>query len=536
MRREAWTFVEPPAGVQYNGHVKVATAEQMRKIDRLAWERYGVSGMELMERAGAAVYQEARRMLSERGGRRALVLCGRGNNGGDGFVAARLLARDGYQPRVVLAGRGDALRGDAAANYRRALLAGVPVTEVENAPAELPAADIVIDALLGTGLQSEVTGLFAELIRLINSAGVPVLAVDIPSGLDSDTGRPRGACVRADVTVTLGLPKVGMVVYPGAEYVGRLVPADIGLPPPLIEGREPDVPLNTNLTTAEMVRGLLPPLEAETHKGARGTVLVVAGSVGFTGAAVLTANGALRCGAGLVFLACPRSLNPIYEVKLTEAITRPVPDGEEEGRFGTESLQPILAELERADALAVGPGLSTAPSVAEMLTQLLPLVQVPTVIDADALNILAGKRDTALPRDCVLTPHPGEMGRLMGMSAREVQEQRVDTARSAAQAFGRVVALKGGATVVADPGGEVFINPTGNSGMATGGTGDVLTGAVAALLARGLSPLHAAVAGVYIHGLAGDIAAEELGREGMAAGDLLPRLPLAFRRVREETR
>lgn len=527
------TFVEPPAGVQYNEGVKVATAEQMRTIDRLAWERYGVSGVELMERAGAAVYQEARRLLSERGGSRVLVLCGRGNNGGDGFVAARLLARDGYHPRVLLAGRADALKGDAAVNHRRALLAQVPVVELEDAPVELPAADLIIDALLGTGLQSEVTGLFAELIGLINSAGVPVLAVDIPSGLDSDTGRPRGACVRADATVTLGLPKVGMVIYPGAEFVGRLVVDDIGLPPPLLEGRVPEVPLKTNLITRQMVRELLPPLEAETHKGARGTVLVVAGSVGFTGAAVLTCGGALRCGAGLVFLACPRSLNSIYEVKLTEAITRPVPDGDD-GRFGAESVEPILAELERADALAMGPGLSTAPCVADMLSQLLPRVQVPAVLDADALNILAARKDMALPRECVLTPHPGEMGRLMGMSAREVQERRLETARSAAEAFGCVVVLKGGATVVAEPGGEAYINPTGNSGMATGGTGDVLTGAVAALMARGLSPLHAAVAGAYIHGLAGDIAAEDLGREGMVAGDLLPRLPLAFRRVREE--
>ncbi|MGQ9696848.1 MAG: NAD(P)H-hydrate dehydratase, partial [Armatimonadota bacterium] len=295
-----------------------------------------------------------------------------------------------------------------------------------------------------------------------------------------------------------------------------------------------DVPLRTNLVTGEMVCSLLPPLEAETHKGARGTVLVVAGSIGFTGAAVLTCNAALRSGAGLVFLACPRSLNAIYEVKLTEAITRPVPDGDDEGRFGVQSVDQIAAELHRADALALGPGLSTAECVCAMMAELLRRVQVPTVMDADALNILANRRDLVLPRDCVLTPHPGEMGRLMGLTPREVQEQRLDTARSAAKAFGRIVVLKGGATVVSDPSGEVFVNPTGNSGMATGGTGDVLTGAIAALMARGLKPLDAAVAGVYIHGLAGDLTAEELGREGMVAGDLLPRLPLAFRRVREE--
>jgi hydroxyethylthiazole kinase-like uncharacterized protein yjeF len=504
----------------------------MRNIDRLAAEKYGVTGMELMERAGMAVFEEARRMLEERRGSRAVIVCGRGNNGGDGFVVARLLACSGYQPRVLLAGRADALKGDAAANYKRAVTAGVPIQEVEDVPPHLPPCDIVVDALLGTGLQSDVEGLFAELVRLMNEHPAPVLSVDIPSGLDSDAGVPRGACVRADATVTLGLPKVGMVVFPGVEYVGRLLVADIGIPAPLLEGKDPEQPLNLNLVTPEMVRDWLPPLEATTHKGARGTVLVVAGSIGFTGAAVLTSEGALRAGAGLVFLACPKSLNPIYEVKLTEVITRPVPEPDVAGCFGPESVDTLLQEVSRADALAVGPGLSTAQPASDMLAAFLPKVQVPTVLDADGLNILAARPEITLPPECVLTPHPGEMGRLMGMAAKEVQESRIRIAREAAYRFERIVVLKGGATVVAEPAGEAYINPTGNSGMATGGTGDVLTGAIAALMARGMAPIKAAVAGVYLHGLAGDLVAEELGREGMAAGDLLLKLPLAFRRVR----
>jgi len=524
--------VEALALQVYNGRVKVATAREMRNIDRLAAEKYGVTGMELMERAGMAVFEEARRMLEERRGSRAVIVCGRGNNGGDGFVVARLLARSGYQPRVLLAGRADALKGDAAANYKRAVTAGVPIQEVEDVPPHLPPCDIVVDALLGTGLQSDVEGLFAELVRLMNEHPAPVLSVDIPSGLDSDAGVPRGACVRADATVTLGLPKVGMVVFPGVEYVGRLLVADIGIPAPLLEGKDPEQPLNLNLVTPEMVRDWLPPLEATTHKGARGTVLVVAGSIGFTGAAVLTSEGALRAGAGLVFLACPKSLNPIYEVKLTEVITRPVPEPDVAGCFGPESVDTLLQEVSRADALAVGPGLSTAQPASDMLAAFLPKVQVPTVLDADGLNILAARPEITLPPECVLTPHPGEMGRLMGMAAKEVQESRIRIAREAAYRFERIVVLKGGATVVAEPAGEAYINPTGNSGMATGGTGDVLTGAIAALMARGMAPIKAAVAGVYLHGLAGDLVAEELGREGMAAGDLLLKLPLAFRRVR----
>jgi len=520
----------------YNEAVKVTTAAEMRAIDRLAAERYGVTGMELMERAGLAVSQAAERLLCGRKQARVLVLCGKGNNGGDGFVAARLLARSGYCPQVWLAAATDALRGDAAANYRRAVLANVPIQEVDDTPSHLPHADLVVDALLGTGLQSDVTGLYADLVRLANSAACPILAVDIPSGLDSDTGQPRGICVRATETVTLGLPKVGMVTYPGREYVGTLTVADIGLPPPLLVGADPGVPLRLNMVTASMVAGMLPPLEATTHKGARGSVLVVAGARGYTGAAVLASEGALRSGAGLVFTAYPESLDAIYEIKLTEAIKRPVPEADGlVGCFGPESLPAIQKELTHVDSLIVGPGLTTSPPTADMLAAMLPNVSVPTVLDADGLNVFSARRDFALPAMCVMTPHPGEMARLMQTEVRNVEARRIDIAKEAAARFERVVVLKGGATIIAEPGGEAYVNTTGNSGMATGGTGDVLSGVVGALMARGMKPLEAAVAGVYLHGLAGDLVAAELGREGMVAGDLPPRLPLAFKRVREGT-
>ncbi len=508
--------------------MKVATAEQMREIDRRAAEEFGISTAELMERAGMAVALSADRLLRESGGTRVLVLCGRGNNGGDGFVAGRLLHNKGYGVEIWLAGEQRALRGDAEYNCRRAKLAGVPVREILQVPEHFPPCDLLIDALLGTGLREEVRGVPAELIDRINQSSLPVLSVDIPSGLDSDTGRPRGRAVRAQETVTFGLPKVGMVIYPGVEYVGRLRIDDIGLPPTLLQ----DPKIKTHLITEEDARSLLPPISPVAHKGSRGRVLVVAGSRGYTGAATLTSLACLRSGAGLVWLACPESLNNIYEVKLTEVITLPVPEAEG-GRFCRQSLSLLLQQLNQVNALAIGPGLTATEEPASLLAELLPVVRIPTVLDADGLNLLAQHPDWHLPPECILTPHPGELSRLMGLNVSEIQENRLQSALDAARRFQRVVLLKGARSVIATPEGEIYINPTGNPGLASAGTGDVLTGVIAGLLARGVSVVGAAQLGAYLHGLSADLIAQEMGTEGMIASDVLNHLPKALFHLRQ---
>ncbi|MBW3622676.1 MAG: NAD(P)H-hydrate dehydratase [Armatimonadetes bacterium] len=510
--------------------MKLATAQQMREMDRRAPAEFGVSGLELMERAGLAAYRVAREMLGS--GREVLILCGKGNNGGDGFVIARLLQRAGYRPQAWLAGSADALDGDAKVNHDRAVRSGVPVREVTDSPPPLPRADLIVDALLGTGLASDVREPHRALIEAANDSGVPILAVDVPSGLNSDTGQPCGTSIQASKTVTFVMPKVGLALYPGLRLTGEVIVADIGMPEPLRD----DPALTMEWTTAAMMRGLLPPPGGSTHKGDRGKVLVIAGAEGFTGAACLSAETAFRAGSGLVYLACPRSLNDIYEVKLTEVITLPVPEPQDRRCFGVESVEAVAEEVEKVDAVIFGPGLSRNDRTAAFFRGVLPKIrerEKPTIIDADGLNLLADHPDTPLPEHCVLTPHPGEMGRLLGCGIKEVQADRIQTARRAVQQYGCVVLLKGPGTVIAAPNGRISLNPTGTPGLGTAGTGDVLSGTIGSLLGRGLSAYDAARASAYLQGLAGEIGAETWGEEGMMAGDVLRSLPFALQRVRD---
>jgi NAD(P)H-hydrate epimerase len=507
--------------------MKLVTASQMREMDRRASEEFGVSGLELMERAGIAVFLIGREMLGAR--KRVLVLCGKGNNGGDGFVAARLLRREGYPVQVWLASSVDSLRGDAKVNYERAVRSGVPIRESATASSPLPDADLIIDALLGTGLASEVREPVRSLIEAANASGRPILAVDLPSGLNSDTGRVCGVSIRAAKTVTFALPKIGMAQYPGMKLVGELIVGDIGMPEPLLE----DAALNVERATAETTRKRLPSSEAATNKGARGKLLVIAGAEGFTGAACLSSEAALRAGSGLVYLACPQSLNDIYEIKLTEVITRPVPEPLDRRCFGAESVDAVAGELEKVDAVVLGPGLSRNSRTDAFFAALVPRIQTPCLIDADGLNLLSDRPDLKLPEQCVLTPHPGEMARLLRCEISDVQADRIGAARRAAERFRATALLKGPGTAVAAPDGRVSLNPTGTPALATAGTGDVLSGIIGALLGRGLDPFDAAAAGAYLHGLAGEIAEETYGEEGVIAGDLATRIPLAFRRVRD---
>lgn len=513
--------------------MRLVSSEQMREIERRAAEEAGLPTLVLMEHAGRAVAQVTWRLLRERGGDQVAVVCGKGNNGGDGLCAARHLANAGLRVRVYLLARDQDLQGDAATNLRALRSAEVEVDNVVGAVdtavrAVGHSADVVVDAIFGTGFRGPAVGLAARAIEAVNDSRVPVVAVDVPSGLDADTGRVEGPCVRAHVTVTMGLPKVGLLVYPGAAYSGEIVVADLGIPRKLVMG----VPLPTEVATAAQVARRLPPRAPETHKGTYGRVLVVAGSARFSGAPKLAALGALRAGAGLVRLAVPAGVFPAIAAAALESMPAALP--ERDGALDSAALDVVLEYAQDADVVALGPGLSTADGVAHVVAGVLRACDRPMVLDADGLNVLRGQhtllREAKAP--VVITPHPGELGRLLGISTADVQRSRLEVARSAAQITGAVTLLKGARTVVAAPDGRLVVNPTGNPGMASGGMGDVLTGVVAALIAQGLVPFEAAWVAAYLHGLAADLLAETMGDRGLLAHDVAERLPEAMQRVR----
>ena len=524
--------------------MRIVTAEQMRELDQRASEEFGVPSIVLMENAGLRTFDIVYRMLDDVNGRQAAIVCGRGNNGGDGFVVARHLHQIGVSVQVLLVGRADEIKGDARINLEIAKKSGIPieeVTEIGQVCMALARSDLVVDALFGTGIKGEITGLPGEIIDAINDSGRPVVAVDLPSGLDSDTGQICGRCVRADQTVTFGLPKIGLAVYPGAALAGRVHVAEIGIPEKAFQ----TAGIRTFVTAEEDVRWRLPERPPDAHKGTFGHAAVIAGSVGMTGAAAMTSEAAVRVGAGLVTLGIPESLNDILEVKVTEVMTVPMPETDARS-FSRAAVQRALNLIHRCDAAAVGPGLGRNPETVAFVHELLPLIEKPMVIDADGLNAVAEDVSVLgkLKVPAVLTPHPGEMARLMsgerdarveaGTSISAIQSNRLRVAQDAAERFGAVVVLKGAATVIASPDGEAWINPSGSVAMASGGTGDVLTGALVGFLAQGLSPLDAAICAAYIHGRAGELAAREIGEAGAAAPDLLPRLPRAIRELREE--
>ncbi|MDI3480966.1 MAG: ADP-dependent NAD(P)H-hydrate dehydratase / NAD(P)H-hydrate epimerase [Tepidanaerobacteraceae bacterium] len=519
--------------------VKVVSPEVMREMDRKAMEDMGVPGAVLMENAGREVAIAVKRICERMAAEKRIfkheakiaIFCGKGNNGGDGFVAARHLANMGFKPEVFLVAAAEEIKGDAAANYRIILNMNIPVHPVrdekhlEIARILAKSSAAVVDAIFGTGLKGEVQGVSRKVIELINELEVPVVSVDIPSGISGRTGKVLGAAVKAEETVTMALPKLGLVIYPGAAYAGRISVADIGMPFQIIRQASAEAEVLEN----NAIRNFFVPYPPDAHKGTFGRVFILAGSLGFTGAAALAGLAAIRSGAGLVTVGVPESLNDILEVKLTEAMTLPLPETPERGLCIT-ALEKALEFSARCDAVALGPGLSQQEETAEFVRQFVKQCPVPMVIDADGLNVLA-KKPAAFNAPAVITPHPGEMARLLGTTADEVQQDRLKAVREAARRFGCTALLKGARTLIASSEGRLFINPTGNPGMATGGSGDVLCGMIAAFLARGMSPDQAAAAGVYIHGLAGDIAAEREGQLSMTAGDIIKYLPDAFKRL-----
>ncbi len=535
--------------------MKVVTAAQMTALEQES-ERKGVSTDTLMENAGLRVAESARRLMSGAAGKRVLVLVGPGNNGADGLVTARHLRRWGADVVAYLV----ALRPDVDPKMDLAIEYGVTINyhaltyalwrdrDFQDLHRTVARCDLVIDAILGTGRSRPLTGLVKDVVSRLrpscpirysrgdgnpsDASGPPILAMDLPTGLNPDTGEVDPAGITADVTVTLGHPKVGLLTFPGAAFAGRLEVADIGLPPGLKTERDIDL----EMLTAQWVRDRLPTRPANSHKGTFGHSLVVAGSRNYVGASCLAAQGAVRAGAGLATLAAPQNIHPIVASKLTEIIHLPLPD-DEEGRMHPDGAAVIHGVLDRYDSVLVGCGMGLSDGTTEFLEGLLvtnPLNHKPTVIDADGLNNLARIPDwwNHLAGPVALTPHPGEMATLTETSIAEVQKDRVDCARRWAAHWGVVVALKGALTVIADPGGLVRISSFANPGLASGGTGDVLTGVIAGLMAQGLSPFDAACCGVYLHGLAAETLVRKRGNTGVLASDLVERLPSTIKSLR----
>ena len=528
--------------------MKALTAEQMREADRLTTERYGIPSLQLMENAGAAITEFLREKFDGLERRNIVVLCGKGNNGGDGLVVARRLKESGCAPEVFLFANPGAVEGDAAVNLKRwqqglgELHVVTSPSEWESARAALASTDLIVDALLGTGLRGPVEGLLSSVIQDINAARAKrnssgrkfVVAVDMPSGLASDSQDFAGPVVTSDFTVTLTAPKVGQLVLPSSSNCGALVVRNIGTPPELLES---DPHLKIHWIEAGEFRAL--PLERDpsSNKGTYGHALIVAGSLGKSGAAVLSAHGALRSGAGLVTVATPKDVQSVVAAGMPEMMTVPLASTE----AGTASFRNFdygrFTEVARGKSvIAIGPGLSMQHETQQFIRTLVTETELPIILDADGLNAYDGMADHLNERRApalAITPHPGEMARLLGVTVKEVQARRLEVALEAAGRWRAHVILKGFHTILATPSGHAYINTTGNPGMATGGTGDVLTGILAGLTAQfGIDDWTRVLSfGVYLHGLAGDIAASRVGQASLIASDLVGALPEAYARV-----
>ena len=513
--------------------MRVVTASEMREIDRKAIEEYGVPSLDLMERAGGGAAQV---IASVRAGKGIAFLCGKGNNGGDGFVAGRYLQEWGGAVTCWMVGERDELTSDSLRNLVKAEDAGVVVRSFragesdDELRSDLEKADVAVDALLGTGSHGSLRDPIRRLTRILNDSGKRTIALDLPTGMDADSGQVDPDCVRASLTITFGFPKRGLYSLPARDLSGDIVVVDLGYP-------EESIDVDTGVLLWQEMRPLLVPRDPRGHKGTFGQVLVIAGSRGMTGAACLAAESALRSGAGLVKLVVPESVQELCATKLTEVMVFPAP-GTAEGTFSPDSIDEILPLVEESDSVLLGPGLSMREPAVDFVRQILPRIGEPLVLDADGLNALVGDDTDAARRlaegSAIITPHPGELSRLVGRPARELVADHVNSARSAAAHFGCDVIFKGAPSTVASPDGTTDLCSLGNDGMATAGSGDVLAGLLAGLFAQGFDAPTAARVGAMVHGRAGDICRGELGRRGMLAGDLVRCLPYAWRELESD--
>ena len=535
--------------------MRLVTAQEMGAMDQKASKEYGIPSVVLMENAGRSVADLVSSLLNNESLSSVLILAGKGNNGGDGFVAARHLFNQGVSVQIFLAGEPEKIKGDALINLNIWRKMGQKTysllknNDINLFRLAIMKANLIIDALYGTGFTGAVKEQMSAVMEVVNTSGKPVVSIDIPSGLVADTGCTEGQCVRAWHTVTFALPKLGLVLPEAKKYVGELHVADISIPAAVTKGIENNskildaknnVPVNESqnvpvlryLITQELVKDWWPIRSGLEHKGDFRRVMVIAGSRGMSGAAVLAAQAAARAGAGLITLGVPEGIHDIAESKLTEVMTFPLPQTGQ-GVLSRTALEQILTRAEKCDVLALGPGLGVSDDTAELVKEILLNITVPCILDADGLNVLAGKTEVfnALKTELILTPHPGEMSSLTGRTIEQVQNDRLGTTLTKASQWNSVVVLKGAGTVVAGPDNKLFINSTGNPGMAAGGSGDVLTGLLAGLVAQKMPALYAATSGVYLHGLAGDLAAAQKGQASLLAGDLLEYLPEAIKTV-----
>jgi NAD(P)H-hydrate epimerase len=512
--------------------MRILTAAQMREADRCTIEDIGIPSLVLMENAGRQVVAAVEAAYESQLEGRVAVLCGRGNNGGDGFVMARTLLQRGVDTLVCVIGSLADVKGDARVNLDILGQLGVVVVEIGDAQSwelhfsEVSKCSLIVDAIFGTGLRSPLAGMLETIAADVNASGVPVVAIDLPSGVSADTPQLIGDCIEASMTVTLGALKLPLVLPPAERCAGDVVIADIGIPHAVIESLEGP---HVELLAPEQVRQIVTPRTAESHKGDFGRVTVVAGSPGKTGAACLAGMAALRSGAGLVTVATPASCLPMVAAGHPELMTEPL-DEAPEGTVGEAALDRLL-QMDH-DVIACGPGLGRSAAAASFVRGLIERAAVPLVLDADAITALAGDAAALAGSDerrLIITPHPGEMARLIGAPVEHVQANRLQVARDLATLQHVYVVLKGHRTVIATPEGRLFINPTGNPGMATGGTGDVLTGMIAAWLAQLLDAEAACRLGVFLHGTAGDLAEAGIGQVAMTASDVLDELGNALK-------
>lgn len=512
--------------------MKLVTAKEMKALDVQAQTDYAMPGILLMDNAAQAVAEAVHEALTALEGERVVIFCGGGNNGGDGLGAARWLQSYGVSVRAFVVGAAlDAVQGDAALELAMFTKAGGRVealsTEDDWVLAELAAskADVLVDALLGTGFHGELEGDVLRACELLNKSEKYILAVDVPTGVNADNGAVSENAVRADHTVTMALVKTGLLLYPGREYCGDIELADISMPVKLVEEYQSD----KYRLTDEIVRELLPLRKANAHKGDAGRVVICAGSPGYTGAAALASDAAVKAGAGLVSLYTPLSSRDVLAIKLTEVMVHGLLE-RMPGILGGGAASDVASSAEAADVLAIGPGLGTSESTQEAVRTILQKITTPVVIDADALTALAGHTEilAAMQAQKVLTPHPGEMARLTGLEIAEIEADRINVAKKYAEEWQAIVVLKGAPTVIGCPNGTVYVNSTGNSSLATGGSGDVLTGIIAGLAAQEISLQEAAICGVYLHGLAAELTGIDIG---LAAGELAALLPQAREQV-----
>jgi ADP-dependent NAD(P)H-hydrate dehydratase / NAD(P)H-hydrate epimerase len=517
--------------------MKVTTAIEMQAIDRYTIDEIGIPGIVLMENAGQGVVDTV--MEHFQATRKISILCGTGNNGGDGFVVARLLTNLGRKVNTYVIGDSKRISGDAKINFDIILKMGIKIVEIKEVKdlaelrIKLAHSHLIVDALFGTGLSSAIRGINVDVIEIVNELQIPVVSIDLPSGLCADHGRILGSVIKADFTVTFGFPKICHFLYPSKNYVGELVIVDISIPRNLKLIKD----INVEYASSDIDFHLfIQPRAKESHKGTYGHILVVGGSPGMTGAPIMTSQSALRTGAGLITCAVPKSLNHIFETQSIEAMSLPLLETEEK-TISIKNLDEIKSFIDRRkiNALAVGPGISTQEETCSFIKEMIRQIDIPMVIDADALNAISMQENLDFLKDNssirILTPHPGEMARLIKKNVNEILNDPIEIAKDFVERYGVILILKCTPTIILSPDGRVYINSTGNPGMASGGSGDVLTGIVAALVCQMEDPVKASILGVYLHGLSADLAVEEIGEISLVASDIIDYIPDAINEI-----